>query len=70
MQRQAEVDEPESTAVPTLPEIDRPTLGRDAPFTDAVVDAMTEEELLRGMGIRVPMDAHSRGRDGVEGQGS
>jgi DNA-directed RNA polymerase subunit omega len=48
MQSQTEVDEPESTAVPTLPKIDRPTLGRDAPFTDTIVDAMTEEELLRG----------------------
>jgi hypothetical protein len=69
MQSQVEVDEPASMTVPTLPENDHRSLGRDTPFTDTVVDAMTEEERLRGMGIRVPMHAHSRGRDGVEGQG-
>jgi len=71
MQRQAEVDEPESTAVPILPEVNRPALGPNEPFTDTVVDdAMTEEELLRRMGFLAPTDAHTRGGGGVDGQGS
>ena len=70
MQSQAEVDEPESTAVPVLPEVDRPALGSDDPSIDKVVDAMTEEELLRRMGFLAPTDAHTRGGGGVDGQGS
>jgi DNA-directed RNA polymerase subunit omega len=70
MQSQAEVDEPESTGVPTLPKVDRPALGSDDPSTDTVVDAMTEEELLRRMRVLAPMDANTRGGGGVEGQGS
>jgi DNA-directed RNA polymerase subunit omega len=70
MQSQAEVDEPESTGVPTLPEIDRSALRSDEPSTDTVVDAMTEEELLRRMRVLAPMDANTRGGGGNEGQGS
>ena len=70
MQSQAEVDEPEPTGVPKLPEADRPALGSDDPSTDTVVDAMTEEELLRRMRVLAPMDANTRGGGGVEGQGS
>ena len=70
MQSQAEVDEPESTGVPTLPQVDRPALGSDDPSTDTVVDAMTEEELLRRMRVLAPMDANTRGGGGVDGQGS
>jgi DNA-directed RNA polymerase subunit omega len=70
MQSQAEVDEPESTGVPTLPQGDRPALGSDDPSTDTVIDAMTEEELLRRMRVLAPMDANTRGGGGIEGQGS
>jgi DNA-directed RNA polymerase subunit omega len=71
MQTQVEVDEPEPTGVPTLPEVDRRALGSDDdPSTDTVVDAMTEEELLRRMRLLAPMDANTRGGGGVEGQGS
>jgi DNA-directed RNA polymerase subunit omega len=69
MQNQAEVDEPEATTAPTLPQPDRPVLGPENPSTDSVVDVMTEDELLRRMGILTPIDAHTRG-GGVEGQGS
>jgi hypothetical protein len=69
MQNHAEVDEPESAAVPTLPEIDRPALGSDDPSTDTAVDAMTEEDLLRRMRVLAPMDANTRGGGGAEGQG-
>jgi DNA-directed RNA polymerase subunit omega len=69
-QNRVEVDEPESTAVPMLPEVGRPALGSDDPSTDTVVDAMTEEDLLRGMRALAPMDANTRGGGGFEGQGS
>jgi DNA-directed RNA polymerase subunit omega len=69
MQNQAEVDEPEPAAVPKLPQAGRTALGPDDPSTDTVVDAMTEDELLRRMETLTPMDAHTRG-GGVEGQGS
>lgn len=68
LQNQAEIDEPEATIAPTLPQADRPVLGPEDPSTDAVVDVMTEDELLRRMGIMTPIDAHTRG--GIDGQGS
>ena len=49
IQEQVEIDEPESVAAPILPAVLRPTLGRDDPTTDVVVDTMTEEALLRGL---------------------
>jgi DNA-directed RNA polymerase subunit omega len=70
MQTQAEIDEPEATIAPTLPQADRPALGPEDPPTDVVVDTMTEDELLRRMGIQRPMDAHTKGGNGIEGQGS
>jgi DNA-directed RNA polymerase subunit omega len=60
MQQNAEVDEPESTAVPTLPRPGRPLLLRDEKSTDNVVDVMTEEELLRGLESLSPMDPSTR----------
>jgi len=51
-------------------ELRRPVLARDDPSTDTVVDVLTEEELLHRMGNLTPMDAHTRGGGGVEGQGS
>jgi hypothetical protein len=56
MLHNAEVDEPESTAVPTLPDARRRVLVRDDPSTDTVVDVMTEEELLKAMEKLVPME--------------
>jgi DNA-directed RNA polymerase subunit omega len=70
MQNQAEVDEPEETIAPTLPQADRPLLAPHDPSADAVVDVMTEDELLRHMGLQRPMDAHTKSGGGVEGQGS
>jgi DNA-directed RNA polymerase subunit omega len=54
IQKQVEIDEPEAAAAPTLPRDLRPTLGRDDPTIDAVVDTMTEEELLRGLERQAP----------------
>jgi DNA-directed RNA polymerase subunit omega len=60
IQKNVEVDEPESRAVPALPEAHRPVLGRDDQSVDGVVDAITdaitEEEVLRRMATLVPMD--------------
>ena len=70
MQNQAEVDEPEPTSVPTLPQAGPPALGPGDPSTDTVVDAMTEDELLQRMGFLTPVDAHTRGGGGIDGQGS
>jgi DNA-directed RNA polymerase subunit omega len=72
IQKQVEIDEPEAAAAPILPSQSlRPTLGRDDPATDVVVDTLTEDELLRGLerltpeepsvkGDRVPGDAAGR----------
>ena len=54
IQKQVEVDEPEAVAAPTAPRDFRPTLGRDDPTSDAVVDTMTEEELLRALERQTP----------------
>jgi DNA-directed RNA polymerase subunit omega len=56
IQQNVEVDEPESRAVPTLPEVHRPALGRDDQSVDGVVDVLTEDQLLRGMSTLVPTD--------------
>lgn len=66
IQHNAEVDEPESTAVPTLPYVRRPVLLRDGPSGDTVVDVMTEEELLRGLQKLTPMEP-STGSGGQAG---
>jgi DNA-directed RNA polymerase subunit omega len=68
MQHNAEVDEPESTAVPTLPRVLH-SLGRDDPSTDTVVDVMTEEQLLRGMERLTPMESSTGSGGGVSGEG-
>jgi len=56
MQYNAEVDEPEPTPAPTLPPMEHPVLLRDDPSTDAVVDIMTEDQLLRGLESLRPTD--------------
>jgi DNA-directed RNA polymerase subunit omega len=57
MLRNAEVDEPESTAVPTWPHTQASVLLHDDPSKDIVVDVMTEEQLLKGMEKFAPMDS-------------
>jgi DNA-directed RNA polymerase subunit omega len=53
IQKQVEIDEPEVVAAPILARDERPLLGGDDPTTDATVDTMTEEQLLRGLeGLR------------------
>lgn len=65
----AEVDEPEATAVPTLPHARRPFLARDDQSIDTVVDVITEEELLRGMERLTPMEPSTNSGGGISGQG-
>jgi DNA-directed RNA polymerase subunit omega len=70
MQHNAEVDEPESTALPTLPHTRGPSLLRDDPSTDTVVDVMTEEKLLRAMEKLVPLEPSASGGGGGSETGS
>ena len=62
---QAEIDEPEEVAAPVLPQKLRPILGRDDPTIDAVVDGMTEEELLRGLEKLPPEDPSTNLRNTI-----
>ena len=55
MQHNAEVDEPEAAAVPTLPLVDRPVLAHDEQSMDPVVNKLTEEELLKNLARLTPM---------------
>ena len=66
IQKHVEVDEPEAVAAPMLPQALRPTLGRDDPAMDAVVDTMTEDELLRGLAKLSPEEPSTKG-DAVSG---
>ena len=66
MLHDAEVDEPESTAVPTLPHARRPVLGRDDHSSDTFFDVMTEEQLLKGMEELMPTESFG---SGISGQG-
>ena len=61
LQHNVEIDEPEASPTPTLPPMERPVpvLLRDNPATDAVVDIMTEEQLLRGLESLRPTDPSS-----------
>lgn len=55
MQHNAEVDEPEPTAVPVLPDRYHQVLGRDDQSTDTAVDTSTEDELRRNLEKLTPM---------------
>ena len=68
MQRNADVDEPESTAAPVLPR--RMAVVRDDRLTDTVIDALTEEALLRGLEMLPPVAPSTGGGSGSEGQAS
>jgi DNA-directed RNA polymerase subunit omega len=70
MQHNAEVDEPEPTAVPILPHEHRTVVVRDDRLTDTVIDKITEDALLRGLQTLGPMEASTGGGSGSEGQGS
>src|SRR5262245_29207461 len=70
MQHNAEVDEPEATAVPTWPHVGRPVLAREGPSADTIVDMMREEDLLSGMENLTPVEASTRSEGNIEGQGS
>jgi DNA-directed RNA polymerase subunit omega len=56
MQEQVEIDEPEPGVAPMRPQGSRPTLGRDDPTIDTIVDTMTEEALLHGLKNLLPVD--------------
>ncbi len=57
IQKNTEVDEPESVAAPLLPvERRAPVLGRDDAASDSHVDVMTEEQLLRGLESMTPLE--------------
>ena len=59
IQKQVEVDEPESVSAPARSE--QPSkLGRDTPADDTVVDTMTEDELLRGLSQLTPEDPSAK----------
>jgi len=68
MQQNAELDEPESTAAPVLPP--RIVVVRDDRLTDTVIDALTEEALLRGLEKLTPMIPSTSGGSGSDGQAS
>ncbi|MGI8725048.1 MAG: DNA-directed RNA polymerase subunit omega [Methyloceanibacter sp.] len=62
MQKYVEVDEPEADAVPMLSSDSRmPILGQDDPSSDATIDKMSEEELLRRMASQAPSDGSNAG---------
>ena len=57
IQKNVEVDEPETEAAPLLSNDRRgPMLGRDDQSADNSVDVMTEEQLLRGMESLTPTE--------------
>ena len=57
MQRSAEIDEAEATAVPALPRHVAVLLGRDDRSADSVVDVVMEEQLLRGLERLTPPES-------------
>ena len=65
MQYNAEVDEPEATAVPTLPHVGRLVLAREDPSADTIVDTMREEDLLSGMEKLTPVVAPTRSEGNI-----
>jgi DNA-directed RNA polymerase subunit omega len=62
IQEQVEIDEPEAVAAPLVAQEFRPMLGQDDQTTDAIVDMMTEEELLRGLQKLSPEDPSTNPR--------
>jgi DNA-directed RNA polymerase subunit omega len=63
LQAHVEVDEPEPEAAPALPSSRSVNvLGPDDQFSDAMIDRITEEELLQGLARSIPAEAASGGR--------
>lgn len=70
IQKNVEVDEPETVAAPLLSADRRgPILGRDDQSSDAVVDVMTEEQLLRGLESMTPTEPSSAVGNGPRERG-
>lgn len=67
IQKNAEIDEPQATPMPTVPRSIRALLGSDDPSTDTSVDVITEEQLLRGMEALPPpgSSGHNGGPTGT-----
>src|SRR5882757_2603635 len=61
IQKEVEIDEPEAIAAPMLPRQLRQTLGRDNPGIDLTIDAMSEDELLRGLQKLTPEEPSIKG---------
>jgi DNA-directed RNA polymerase subunit omega len=59
IQKNVEVDEPEAGAAPMVVQDRRPMLGRDDQSADNNVDAITEEQYLRGMEAQMPSEPSS-----------
>ena len=72
IQKNVEVDEPESQSAPMLPvERRAPVLGRDDQSSDNQFDVMTEEQLLRGLESLTPTEPSAAlGNSGSGGGGS
>ncbi len=65
IQKNVEVDEPETEAAPVITSERRsPILGRDDHGSDTVVDVLTEEQLLRGLETMTPSEPSSTGNGG------
>ena len=66
IQKNVEVDEPETGSAPLLTTDRRPILGRDDQSSDMLVDqiTMTEEQLLRAMESMTPSEPSSNGSGG------
>ncbi len=60
LQAHVEVDEPEPEAAPALPSARQVNvLAPDDPFSDQVIDRITEEELLQGLARSIPAESAS-----------
>ena len=62
LQAQVEVDEPEPEAAPAAMPGTRPAnvFAPDDPFSDAVIDRITEDELLRGLALSIPTEDQAK----------
>jgi DNA-directed RNA polymerase subunit omega len=60
LQAHVEVDEPEPEAAPALPSARQiNVLAPDDPFSDQIIDRITEEELLQGLARSIPAESSS-----------
>ncbi len=70
LQKNVEVDEPETAAAPTVQTERRlPMLGRDDMSSDTVVDVLTEEQLLRGLESMTPTEPSATIGNGARDRG-